>query len=276
MTTTLASESGTQHLNRMRWRHLILGVVCMVMIANLQYGWTLFVLPLHHAHGWAIAQIQFAFTLFVALETWGTPVAGWIADKLGPDIGPRIGIGAGGVLVAVGWIVESWADSLPLLYFGGALAGLGSGAVYTTCVGIAVKWFKDHRGLAVGLVAAGFGAGAALTIIPIRMVMAASGYQSAFFWFGLIQGGVILIAARFIRAPHPGEAPAVRDVLVRQTSYSYSPREVLRQPVFWVLYLLDVMMCAGGLIVSANLAPIAHSYDVSNVMIWGTTTLSVG
>ena len=276
MTTTLASESDNLHLNRKRWRHLILGVVCMLMIANLQYGWTLFVLPLHQAHGWAIAQIQFAFTLFVALGTWGTPVSGWIADRLGPDMGPRVAISAGGMLVAIGWIIESWADSLPLLYFGGALAGLGSGAVYTTCVGIAVKWFKDNRGLAVGLVAAGFGAGAALTIIPIRMVIAASGYQSAFLWFGLIQGGVILIAAQFIRAPHPGEAPAVRDVKMRQTGYSYRTREMLRQPVFWVLYMLDLMMCAGGLIVSANLAPIAQSYHVANVMIWGTTTLSVG
>src|SRR3989441_12754068 len=220
MTTTLASESDNLHLNRERWRHLTLGVVCMLMIANLQYGWTLFVLPLQRAHGWAIAEIQFAFTLFVALETWGTPVAGWIADKLGPDVGPRVAIGAGGVLVAGGWIFESWANSLPLLYFGGALAGLGSGAIYTTCVGIAVKWFKDNRGLAVGLVAAGFGAGAALTIIPVRMMIAASGYQSAFLWFGMIQGGVILIAARFIRAPHPGEAPAGRGVIGRETSGS--------------------------------------------------------
>ena len=275
MTTTLASESDKQNLNRKRWRHLILGVVCMLMIANLQYGWTLFVLPLHNAHGWAIAEIQFAFTLFVALETWGTPLPGWIADKLGPDIGPRLAISAGAVLVALGWIVESWADSVPMLYFGGALAGLGSGAVYTTCVGIAVKWFKDNRGLAVGLVAAGFGAGAALTIIPLRMMIVASGYQSAFFWFGLIQGSVILIVAQFIRAPHPGEAPTETAVR-RQTIHSYSTREMLSQPVFWVLYILDLMMCAGGLIVTANLAPIAHSYGVGNVMIWGTTTLAVG
>jgi MFS transporter, OFA family, oxalate/formate antiporter len=275
MTAIVTSKSDNQHPNRKRWRHLTLGILCMLMIANLQYGWTLFVVPLHNAHGWDIAAIQFAFTLFVALETFGTPVAGWIADKLGPDIGPRVAISAGAALVALGWIIESFAGSLPLLYIGGALTGLGSGAVYTTCVGIAVKWFKDNRGLAVGLIAAGFGAGAALTIIPIRMVIAASGYQSAFFWFALIQGGVILVAAQFVRAPHPGEAPALKAVKVRQTSYSYSPSEVLRQPVFWVLYLLDVMMCAGGLIVTANLAPIANTYGVANVMIWGTTTLSV-
>jgi MFS transporter, OFA family, oxalate/formate antiporter len=273
MTTTLTSESDKLHFNRKRWRNLLLGVVCMLMIANLQYGWTLFVLPLHQAHGWAVAQIQLAFTLFVALETWGTPLGGSIADKLGPDIGPRLAISAGGILVGLGWIVESWANSLPLLYFGGAVAGLGAGFVYTTCVGVAVKWFKDHRGLAAGLVAAGFGAGAALTVIPVRMMIAGMGYGSTFFWFALVQGGVILLTAQFIRAPHPGEGPAVT-AKAKQTSFSYKPSEMLRQPVFWVLYLLDLMMCAGGLIVTANLAPIANAYGVSNAMIWGTTALS--
>jgi MFS transporter, OFA family, oxalate/formate antiporter len=280
MTTTFTSESDNldcdAECNRKRWRQLILGVACMLMIANLQYGWTLFVVPLHEAHGWAIAQIQFAFTLFIALETWGTPIAGWIADKLGPDIGPRVAISAGGVLVAIGWTVTSWADSLTLLYFGNAVAGLGAGAVYMTCIGIAVKWFKDNRGLAVGLVAAGFGAGAALTVIPMRMVIAASGYRSAFFWFGLIQGALILIAARFIRAPYPGEAPAMKAVKVKQSGYSYTPREVLRQPVFWVLYMLRLMMVAVTLIVIANLAPLAHAFGVADMALWGTTALSVG
>jgi MFS transporter, OFA family, oxalate/formate antiporter len=280
MTTTPASESDNQDCNvecrRKRRRQLLLGVVCMLMIATLQYGWTLFVVPLHQAHGWALAQIQVAFTLFVALETWGTPVFGWIADKLGPGIGPRVVISAGGVLVGLGWLVESWADSLPLLYFGSALAGLGAGAVYMTCVGIAVKWFKDNRGLAVGLVKAGFGTGAALTVIPIRMVIAASGYQAAFFWFALIQGAGLLIAAQFMRAPHPGEAPAVKAVKVKQIGYSYTTPEMLRQPVFWVLYLLNLMVLAGGLTVTANLAPMAHAYGVANVMLWGTTALSAG
>jgi OFA family oxalate/formate antiporter-like MFS transporter len=264
-----------RHSNE-RWRHLILCVVCMIMIANLQYGWTLFVLPLQKAHSWAVSDIQFAFTLFIVLETWATPINGWIADRLGPHIGPRIVIGVGGILVALGWIINSYADWLPVLYVGGALSGLGSGAVYCTAVGTAVKWFKDHRGLAVGLVAGGFGAGAALTVIPIRMVIEASGYTSAFFWFGLIQGAVILIVSQFIRNPYPGEAPAVANVKVQQTRLSYTPREVLGSRVFWVLYVLDLLMCAGGLMVTAYLAPIATSYHVSNAVVFlSATTLSV-
>jgi MFS transporter, OFA family, oxalate/formate antiporter len=276
MTTILASESDNLDCNRKRWRQLILGVVCMAMIANLQYGWTLFVVPLHQAQGWTLAAIQVAFTLFVALETWTTPLNGWIADKLGPDWGPRVVISAGGALVALGWTTVSMANSLPVLYFGNAVAGLGGGAVYVTCLGLAAKWFKDKRGLAVGLVAAGFGGGAALTVIPVREVIDAEGYRFAFLLFALIQGGVCLLAAQFMRNPHPGEAPAVKAIMVKQTGYSYSPSEMLRQPMFWVLYILNFIVLAAGFTVAANLASLAHSYGVADVAIWGTTALSVG
>jgi OFA family oxalate/formate antiporter-like MFS transporter len=261
-----------------RWRHLILCVVCMILIANFQYGWSVFVLPLHRAHAWSVSNIQFAFTIFVALETWGTPLNGWLADRLGPHIGPRVVMGVGGLFVALGWIVNSYANSLPLLYLGGALAGLGAGAVYCTAVGTAVKWFTDNRGLAVGLVAGGFGAGAALTIIPIQMAIKTSGYASAFFWAGLLQGGLVLIVSQFIRNPYPGEAPVKAKTTgkIQQSTYSYSPREVLTSRVFWVLYILDVLMCAGGLIVTAYLAPIADSFHVSEVVVFmGATTLSI-
>ena len=261
----------------LRWRYLIMGIVCMIMIANLQYGWTLFVLPLHNAHGWAVADIQVAFALFIALETWPTPIDGWIADTLGPDWGPRTVMGAGGILVAIGWIIEAHAGTLSLLYLGAVLTGLGAGAVYTTAVGNAAKWFRDRRGLAVGLTAAGFGAGTALTIIPIRLVMGSAGYASTFFWFGLIQGGIVLIVSQFIRAPRPGEAPVVSQVKVRQSTHNHSTKEMVTKPVFWVLYLLFLLMAAGGLMAAANLAAIAKSYHVANIaVIAGASTLSVG
>jgi MFS transporter, OFA family, oxalate/formate antiporter len=259
-----------------RWRYLILCVLCMVMIANLQYGWSVFVLPLQQAHGWSVSNIQIAFTIFVALETWATPVNGWIADRLGANIGPRVVMGAGGILVALGWIIDSYATSLSALYAGGTLSGLGAGAVYCTAVGTAAKWFKDHRGLAVGCVAGGFGAGAALTIIPIRMAIEAHGYASAFFWFGLIQGGIVLVASQFVRNPNPGEAPDVVKAKVQQTRRSYTAREVLGSHVFWILYVLDLLMCAGGLVVTAYMAPIAASYHISNVtVVLSVTTLSL-
>lgn len=174
----MANDATTLNLpiNRERWTQLIAGVICMVMIANLQYGWTLFVHPINAKHGWSVAAIQVAFSIFVALETWLTPIEGWIVDRMGAQTGPKLMVAFGGIFIAAGWIVNSKADTLTMLYLGAVLAGIGGGAVYATCVGQAVKWFPDRRGLAVGLTAAGFGAGAAITVVPIREVIASSGY----------------------------------------------------------------------------------------------------
>jgi OFA family oxalate/formate antiporter-like MFS transporter len=247
----------------------------MVLIANLQYGWTLFVPPLQAARGWSIPNIQIAFTIFVALETWGTPINGWFADRLGA-IGPRVVMGCGGVLVALGWIINSFADNLIALYIGQVVCGFGAGGVYCTAVGTAVKWFKDRRGLAVGLVAGGFGAGAALTIIPIQMVVEAHGYTSAFFWFGLIQGGLVLLIAQFIRNPAEHGVPVVVEAKVKQSKRSYTPREMVGHPIFWLLYLLETIMASGGLMVTANFAPLARAFGVATLPTFlGATTLAV-
>ena len=267
----------TPEVNSTRWRMLILGVVCMIMIANLQYGWTLFVLPLHQLRGWGVADIQFSFALFIALETWATPFDGWIADSLGPKWGPRTVMGAGGILVACGWGLNSIATSLPMLYVGGALTGFGAGAVYATAVGNATKWFADRRGLATGLTAAGFGAGAALTVIPIRMVLHSSGVSETFVIFGLIQGGIILIASQFIRAPFQGELPPPKPNANQSTARSYTSGEMLRTPVFWVLYVLFLLMAAGGLIAAGNMASIAKAYGVADMpTLFGAGALAVG
>jgi OFA family oxalate/formate antiporter-like MFS transporter len=263
-------------LNRERWTQLIAGIICMIMIANLQYGWTLFVRPINAAHGWSIASIQVAFSIFVALETWLTPIEGWIVDLLGAQRGPKLMVAFGGVMIAAGWIVNSKADTLTMLYFGAVLAGIGGGAVYATCVGQAVKWFPDRRGLAVGLTAAGFGAGAALTVVPIREVIASSGYQSAFFWFGLVQGAIVFLLAWLFRAPEPGELAGTAAPKVKQSSRSYTPGQVLKAPVFWVLYVMFVLVSASGLMATAQIALIAKDYNVANVAILGgATALSV-
>jgi OFA family oxalate/formate antiporter-like MFS transporter len=255
-----------------RWVQLIIGVVCMVMIANLQYGWTLFVNPIDQKYHWGRAAIQVAFSIFVALETWLTPIEGWLADWLGP----KATVSVGGVLVAIAWIINSTATSLGMLYFGSAVAGIGAGAVYATAVGNSVKWFPDRRGLAVGLTAAGFGAGAALTVIPIRAVIAAHGFEAAFFWFGLVQGAVVFIVSWLLRAPLPGEIAGAPPPKVSQTSQSYTPQQMLVTPVFWVLYIMFILVSASGLMAAAQIAPIAKDYGVANtVLLWGGTTLTI-
>jgi OFA family oxalate/formate antiporter-like MFS transporter len=248
----------------------------MVMIANLQYGWTLFVNPIVKAHGWSIASIQFAFSVFIALETWLTPIQGWFVDILGPRHGPRLVVALGGILVAAGWIINSMADTLELLYLGAVVGGTGGGAIYATSVGHAVKWFPDLRGLAVGLTAAGYGAGAALTVIPIRYVIANSGYEAAFFWFGLVQGVVVFAVAWILRGPDPDEILRIASPKVIQSARSYTPFEVLRSPVFWLLYIMFVMVSGSGLMATAQIAPIANDFGVVNsVILFGATALTV-
>jgi OFA family oxalate/formate antiporter-like MFS transporter len=276
MQGTAPAAASTGGMPASRWTQLILGIVCMIMIANLQYGWTLFVHPISAAHHWTIADIQIAFSIFVALETWLTPLEGWVVDRLGPNSGPKLMIAAGGVLVAIAWIIDSMADTLGLLYLGAVLSGAGAGAVYATCVGNAVKWFPDRRGLAVGLTAAGFGAGAALTVIPIRTVIAADGYATAFFWFGLIQGAIVFVVAWWMRAPLPAEMPSAVSVKVVQTSESYTPQRMLTTPVFWVLYVMFILVAASGLMATAQIALIARDFHVAKaVILFGGTALTV-
>ena len=261
-----------QEVNRKRWGQLIFCIICMIMIANLQYGWTLFVNPINKAHGWSIASIQFAFAVFIALETWLTPIEGWIADM----IGPKIVIAFGGIMVGIGWVINSYAGSLEMLYLGAVVGGTGGGAVYATSVGQAVKWFPDRRGLAVGLTAAGYGAGAVLTVIPIRYVIETYGYETAFLWFGIVQGVVVFLLAWLIRAPEPGELASAPAAKVSMTSRNFSPKEVLMSPVFWLLYVMFVMVSASGLMATAQIAPIAKDFNVGNVILFGTaSTLTV-
>jgi OFA family oxalate/formate antiporter-like MFS transporter len=244
-----------------RWGQLLIGIVCMAMIANLQYGWTLFVNPIAEKHGWSRAAIQVAFTIFVLTETWLVPIEGYLVDRFGP----RPVVLVGGVLCGLGWVLNSFAASLPMLYIAAAVGGIGAGAVYGTCVGNALKWFPDRRGLAAGMTAAGFGAGSALTIIPISVMIKTSGYESAFLYFGIGQGVIVFALAWLLtRAPdHVKASSANRNI--QQSQRDYAPSEVLKSPIFWVMYAMFVMVAAGGLMATAQLAPIAQDFKIMDV-----------
>jgi MFS transporter, OFA family, oxalate/formate antiporter len=245
-----------------RWWQLVFGIACMAMIANLQYGWTLFVNPLADKFHWEKAAIQVAFTIFVLSETWLVPIEGYLVDRFGPRFVTLVG----GILVAVAWAINSVADSLTVLYVAAAIGGVGAGAVYGTCVGNALKWFPDHRGLAAGLTAMGFGAGSALTIIPIASMIKSQGYEATFLYFGIGQGVVVFILGWFLRQPSPTELAALPKPTARSASRrDFTPIEMIRTPVFWVLYVMFVLMAAGGLMATAQLAPIAKDFKIADI-----------
>ncbi len=251
-----------ERARRSRWLQLLIGVICMAMIANLQYGWTLFVNPLDQKYHWGKSAIQFAFFVFVFAETWLVPIEGYLVDRFGP----RSVVMAGGVMVGIAWTLNAFADSLALLYLAAALGGIGAGAVYGTCVGNALKWFTDRRGFAAGMTAAGFGMGSAATIIPISMIIKSSGYEAAFLYFGIGQGLVVFLLSFLLAAPEKGVAEQEREapIHVSQTRVEFTWKQMIATPVFWVMYLMFVLMAAGGLVATAQLGPIAKDFNIAD------------
>ena len=254
----MTQRTSTPAVNR--WAQLWIGVVCMVMIANLQYGWTLFVGPMNAKYHWGRTAIQLAFTLFVVTETWLVPIEGYLVDRFGP----RTVVLGGGLLVGLSWVMNAFASSLPVLYLAAVVGGVGAGGVYGTAVGNSLKWFTDRRGLAAGLTAAAFGAGSALTVAPIAALIERRGYETTFLQFGVLQGVVVVAFGFFLRSPRPGEVPPAPAADRYQPPRDYRPLDALRTPMFWTMYAMFVMVATGGLVVVAHLAPIANDFNVAN------------
>ncbi|HWX80595.1 MAG TPA: oxalate/formate MFS antiporter [Steroidobacteraceae bacterium] len=259
-THAITSKQSTSPLAN-PWAQLIIGILCMVMIANLQYGWTLFVGPIDAKYHWGRASIQVAFTIFVLLETWLVPVEGYLVDRFGP----RWIVVIGGALCGIAWSINSIADSLPMLYFAAAIGGIGAGGVYGTCIGHALRWFPNRRGLAAGLTAAGFGAGSALTIIPIANMIKASGYQHTFLTFGVFQGVVVFVLGFLLLVPPVSLMVAPPKLAPGASRFQAKPLEMVKTPIFWVMYAMFVMMATGGLMAVAQLAPIAKDFKIADV-----------
>jgi hypothetical protein len=232
----------------------------LVTIANLQYGWTLFINPIDEKYHWGRAAIQVTFTILIVTETWVAPIAGYLIDRFGP----RVIVCGSGALVAIAWIIKSFADSLLLFYLAAVIAGLGAGPIFAATVGNALKWFPDRRGLATGLTAAGFGAGSALTVVPLAAVIQSSGYEAAYLWFGLGQGLVVMLVALLLRAPQHADVVTPSSAKVPQSKYDYAPAEVLKSLPFWLMYAMFVMVGTSGLMVTAQLAPVAADFAIDN------------
>ncbi len=260
-----------------RWIQLIAGIVAMMAIANLQYAWTLFTKPIQtHLHVSLVA-VQWTFTLFVFLETWLVPFEGYLVDR----IGPRFMLGMGSIFVALGWVGSGYAETIGHLYFWYSLGGIGAGIVYGGAIGNALKWFPDYRGLCVGLTAGAYGIGTASTIAPVADMLQKSGYQHTFIVWGFIQGVVVLACALFLAKPPLGWTPpnwkekeAKIKAKINTSAIQMTPWQMLRQPSFYLIYLMMTMLAFGGLVVTAQLKPMAVSYHVDKVIVlWGMSAL---
>jgi OFA family oxalate/formate antiporter-like MFS transporter len=272
--------TGAIHPSRIanRWVQLIAGIIAMMAIANLQYAWTLFTTPLKdHLHT-TLPLVQLTFTIFIFLETWLVPFEGALIDR----VGPRLMLGIGGILVGVGWVGAGYAESVRSLYFWYGLGGVGAGFVYGGTIGNALKWFPDHRGLCVGLTAGAYGIGTALSVAPISSMIRTSGYQHTLVFFGIIQGVIVLLAALFLAKPPAGWMPPnwkekeqTIKAHVHSSSVDMTPLQMVKTYSFWVIYFMMTLVAFGGLVVTAQLKPMAVSYHVDKIIVFGGFTALV-
>jgi MFS transporter, OFA family, oxalate/formate antiporter len=254
------------------WFQLVASLIAMVMIANLQYAWTLFVRPMQEATSWKLSEIQWAFTLFVLFQTWIQPLQGWLIDRMGP----RYFITIAGILCGVGWSWLGHVRSPMELYVLYSLAGVGAAFVYNSCIGLALKWFPERRGLASGIIAAGFGSGTALFVPVIAYLIRQYDYRTAFLWTGIFQGLVIVITAQFLRLPGQEFRPSKKDAPRQGVRYvqEFTSAEMLRTPHFYMLYAMFVLMATGGLLVTAHAGPIADSWKLTITALTVATALN--
>jgi len=258
-----------------RWIQLICGVISMIVISNYQYAFTLFTPGMKQTFtGVPYSQIATIFTAFILFETWPVPVAGIFVDKFGI----RKLMMLGSILILLGWLLGGTiASSVKELWiYYGFLAGTGAGIIYIATVANAVKWFPDRRGLAAGLTAAGFGGGAALTLIPIAGTISSMGWAHTMAVWGVGQGIIAFICACILRHPPQGWQPrgwAEKSKLVSkvlsQSKVNYTWPQTLTRPEFYLLYVMFLFVCTGGLMTTGNLSQIAKSLNVFDQKVLG-------
>jgi MFS transporter, OFA family, oxalate/formate antiporter len=258
-----------------RWLQLFLGFVIMMTISSPQYVWTLFSGSFQKTTGSILSEVQWTITILIVIQTWLSPAQGWLVERFGP----KMLIGLGAALSGAGWVASSYITSLWGLYATyGLLCGVGTGIVYIGIVGLMVKWFPERRGFATGVVAAGYGFGAIFTTFPIDDMIKAQGYQQTLFLFGAIFGAVGLIAALFLRAPETGEI-AIKPKLTGEVGgRDYTPGEMLKTPVFWLMFVMFAMMSTGGLMVITQFTNFAKAFGIDGktmVTIMGITMAAI-
>ena len=279
MATVTAADAPSRPVSAVstRWGQLIAGFVVMMTISSPQYVWTFFTAPFQTATQSLLSEVQWTITILIVLQTWLSPLQGWLVDRFGP----KLLISLGAVLSGLGWVASANVTSLWGLYATyGLLCGVGTGIVYIGVVGLMVRWFPDRRGFATGLVAAGYGFGAILTTFPIDSMMKASGYQQTLIAFGIIFAIVGFVAALFLRAPREEDvAPlAALTPLASSVSAGWTPSQMLRTPVFWLMFVMMSMMSTGGLMVITQFKSFAKSFgiaDATTVVIFGVAMAAI-
>src|SRR5581483_7110259 len=257
-----------------RWLQLLLGIIAMMAISSPQYVWTLFTGPFNQRLGTTLPEIQVTFSLLIVLQTFFSPFQAHLVDRFGP----RLLISVGAIMAGGSWVLASMVGSLWGLYLTyGIIGGFGTGIIYVGIIGLMVRWFPDRRGLATGLAAAGYGFGAFFTSFPIDSMIKSSGYQHTLVVWGIIQAIIGVAAALGLRTPPEDYRPQGYDPATVQTEMqakrSFTPVEMLQNPIFYLLFIMMAMMSTSGLMVVSNVGPFAKEFKVADVLVLGMAAL---
>lgn len=265
---TAISDSLIERSNT-KWVQLLLGLLCMASISSPQYVWTLLTKPLAARLGVDLPALQVTFSLLIILQTFFSPFQGKLIDRFGP----RLLISIGTLLSGFSWVLSSQVTTLTQLYvIYGCLGGLGTGIVYVGVVGLMVKWFPRQRGFAAGAVAAGYGMGAILTTFPISIALGSYGIEKTMMVFGAIFALVGLLASQGLKVPVEASLPHSSGK-VEQSQRQFSSKEMLRQPLFWLMFLMMAMMSTSGLMVTSQMAIFAGDFGISKAVVFGLAAL---
>jgi MFS transporter, OFA family, oxalate/formate antiporter len=251
-----------------RWMQLVLGLVCMMAISSPQYVWTLFTKPLMAQLGVSLTQLQVTFSILIVLQTFLSPLQGYLIDKFGP----KLLLATGAILTGLSWVLASSADTLMSVYLTyGVLGGIGTGIIYVGIVGLMVAWFPDKRGMAAGVVAAGYGMGALLTTFPVTSSIANLGYQPTLLHFGAAFGMIAFLAALGMKKP-PKDWMADY-IAANKKTIGVSSSKMLKTPVFWLMFLMMTMMSTSGLMVISQMASFSKDFGITEATLWGMAAL---
>jgi oxalate/formate antiporter len=254
-----------------KWWQLALGMIAMMAVSSPQYVWALFTNDLKTLLGASLAQVQVTFAILIVMQTFFSPFQGYLIDKFGP----RLLLSIGALTTGLSWVLASSITTVWGLYLTyGLLGGLGTGVIYVGVVGLMVQWFPDRRGFAVGMVAAGYGMGAVVTTFAISDSIKTSGVAHTLLMFGIAMGVVGTLVAQGLRRPRAGEvAESVRALNTVVASRGATPGEMVKSPVFWLMFLMMTMMSTSGLMVTSQMGAFAKDFGVTGATVFGMAAL---
>jgi OFA family oxalate/formate antiporter-like MFS transporter len=261
-----------------RWWRLLGGVLMTLALGTL-YAWSIFVAPLENEFGWKRAQTSAVFTVAAVVFAAALFLGGRLQDRFGPFWIAA----AGSVLFTSSFFLFSLTSSLRGLYFiYGVLGGIGTGFGYGVVVPVMAKWFPDRTGLAIGLALAGFGSGSAVFGTFANLILFPRfGWRNSCVMLGGIFFVMTMTGAFLLKNP-PGNPLISRTpndlgqpFNLGTGTRQFRPREVLRMPTFYLLWLGFGLGSTAGLMVISQLIPFAKSQGISSATL-ATLGLVVG